>query len=219
MRGVVYKITNLVNGKIYVGQTIRTLERRWYHHVYCALKGGKDKFARAIRKYGADAFVPEVLEETDMLDEKEREFIRLFDSVKKGYNTKIGGDGGPHHASTKKKIARANRKRVWTKEMRATMSLAIKKWHNKRGFVPKSEEFRRKISEANRGRKMPEASKKHFQEYNNKKKKPVLCLDTGEIFESIMAACKKMNLNDGHLRMHLKGRHSHIKGYCFAYLS
>ena len=56
-KGYIYKITNLVNGKSYVGQTIRTIEERWKQHIKDS-KGNKDDFYlhRAIRKYGKENF-------------------------------------------------------------------------------------------------------------------------------------------------------------------
>ena len=127
----------------------------------------------------------------------------------------MNGNGGAHARSTKRKIAKANTKRVWTEEMRENMSTAILAWHEKRGFVPRDDKFKKRISEANRGRKMSDNAKKRFQEHNNKQKKPIVCTETGKEYESIMAACKDLNLNDGQLRMHLKGKHSHVKGLRF----
>lgn len=218
MMGIIYKITNTVNEKTYIGQTIRDLSERWYQHHYDALVGKcKTKLGRAIRKYGKDAFRSEIIESTNSLDERERYFIAFFNSITNGYNIKIGGNGGPHNKSTKIKISKANTKRVWTSNMRENMSIAIKKWHKKRGFVPRSEDCKRKISEANRNRKMPQLAKFAFQKYNKKMSKPVICLNTGKEYASINEACKNLNLNNGHLRMHLKGKYSHVKGFSFKF--
>ena len=49
----VYKITNIQNGKVYIGQTIRPVQDRFHRHITDSLSGKLDtKFARAIRKYG-----------------------------------------------------------------------------------------------------------------------------------------------------------------------
>ena len=217
MTGIIYKITNKINGKVYIGKTKGALQHRWYHHLYGALSGKlHTKLSRAIRKYGAKYFVIEELEHTSSLNKREQFYIRKFNSIEHGYNLKIGGEGGPHHAETKKKISKANRKRIWTNEMRKNMSIAIKKWHKKRGFVPRTEECRRKISKANEGRKMSEKTKLAFQKHNNKHKRPIVSLDTGIEYSSITEACKILKINDGHLRMHLKGKHDHVKGMRFA---
>lgn len=57
--GYIYKVTNTINGKIYVGQTIRTIKKRWKQHVYSAYHETKEHNAPiqyAIRKYGECAF-------------------------------------------------------------------------------------------------------------------------------------------------------------------
>lgn len=216
MKGIIYKIVNKINNKIYIGQTIRSLEDRWYYHTYDALTVKcSTKIGRAIRKYGVNSFTVETIEETEELDKREMYWIAFYVSDKKGYNIKSGGSGGPHANSTKTKIAKANRKRVWTEEMRNNMSQAIKKWHEKRGFVPRSKEFKEKISKANMGRKMPVKTKEAFNARNKKSSKTILCLDTQKEYASIMAACRELGLNDGHVRMHLKGKHSHVKGFHF----
>jgi len=54
---VIYKITNIINGKIYVGKTTRSLKDRWNRHIYDALSNRLDThFSRAIRKYGPENF-------------------------------------------------------------------------------------------------------------------------------------------------------------------
>lgn len=85
----IYKITNLVNGKSYIGQSIN-IEERWKRH-----KQARDDFAihQAFKKYGLDSFSFEVIEECDpsLLDEREQFWIQYFDSFKKGYNMNEGG--------------------------------------------------------------------------------------------------------------------------------
>ena len=92
--GYIYKITNLINGKVYIGQTRRTIEIRWRDHVYDS-KRSEYPIHRAIRKYGVDNFKIEMLEEceNDKLDEKEIYWIKEYDSTNsdKGYNATSGG--------------------------------------------------------------------------------------------------------------------------------
>lgn len=100
MNGFIYKVTNKKNGKVYIGQTIQSIKDRWYRH--CG-KSGLSKaelnthFKRAILKYGKESFTIEVLEEVDSskLDEREKYYIKLYDSYNNGYNSTLGGqDGG-----------------------------------------------------------------------------------------------------------------------------
>lgn len=92
MKGIIYKITNKVNGKSYIGQTRYTLEFRWRQHLH---KKDNTYFHNAIRKYGAENFSLEVLEECPYFNLNEREifYIAKYDSFNSGYNLTIGGDG------------------------------------------------------------------------------------------------------------------------------
>ncbi len=54
---IVYKITNLINGKIYIGQTIHTIKRRKREHINNARGGLEMALYRAMRKYGTDNFI------------------------------------------------------------------------------------------------------------------------------------------------------------------
>ena len=84
----IYKITNLVNNKCYIGQSVH-IERRWIEHTQ---PSADSIIAKAIRKYGKDNFKFEVLEEVDLadievLDDLEEMYIALNDSVvPNGYN-------------------------------------------------------------------------------------------------------------------------------------
>lgn len=94
--GRIYIIRNNVNSKVYVGQTIRALGERWAGHKCDAINGRKSTaICNAIRKYGADSFYIELLEDNipySLLDEKEIEYIREYNSVSpNGYNISFGG--------------------------------------------------------------------------------------------------------------------------------
>ena len=88
--GEIYKITNIQNNKIYIGQTIRPIEYRFNRHINDALNSVLDThFARAIRKYGPQNFKIEVIDNADTQDElnkKEQYWIRYYNSVEEGYN-------------------------------------------------------------------------------------------------------------------------------------
>lgn len=91
-KGFIYKITNKVNGKCYIGQTRYTVEFRWRQH-----KNSKDDLVlhRAFRKYGIENFLFETIEEcnVDKLNEREMYYIAEYNSFKDGYNMTVGGDG------------------------------------------------------------------------------------------------------------------------------
>jgi len=95
---IIYKATNKVNGKVYIGKTVEPLKIRMNNHKSDALSGRRDtKFCRAIRKYGWDSFGWEVIDDTaktheELLD-KEVYYIAMFSAIKKGYNLTEGGEG------------------------------------------------------------------------------------------------------------------------------
>lgn len=95
--GYIYKVTNKVNGKMYIGQTTRKIEQRWKQHVYSAYKDSpfdKGPFHLAIKKYGAEAFVVEQVEKCkdECLNERETYWIKYYDTFNCGYNVTIGGE-------------------------------------------------------------------------------------------------------------------------------
>ena len=99
----IYKITNIQNNKIYIGQTIRPVQERINRHFNDALNNITDThLARAIRKWGKDNFVYEIIDTAKTQEElnlKEQNYIRLFHATddKYGYNetnaiNKCGGN-------------------------------------------------------------------------------------------------------------------------------
>lgn len=86
----IYKISNNINDKVYIGQTIRPIEDRFRRHINDAINNNLDThFARAIRKYGKENFFIEEIDSAGTQDElnlKEQYWIRYFDSINNGYN-------------------------------------------------------------------------------------------------------------------------------------
>ena len=93
--GIVYKITNKVNKKSYIGITTRTVEIRWKEHINDSKVYTNRPLYRAFNKYGLDSFILEVLEEVPdfLLHKKEIMCIKIFNTYKNGYNATLGGDG------------------------------------------------------------------------------------------------------------------------------
>ena len=97
----IYKITNIQNQKVYIGQTIRPIEQRFHRHINDAMNNILDThFARAIRKYGKDNFIIEEIDNAktqNELNEKEQYWIQYYNSVDNGNNetdaiNKCGGN-------------------------------------------------------------------------------------------------------------------------------
>ena len=89
----IYKITNKINKKVYIGQSIN-INARWKEHLNNAQT--KDNVIyKAMRKYGIENFVFEIVELCSeyLLDEREKYWIQYYDSYNNGYNMSLGGEG------------------------------------------------------------------------------------------------------------------------------
>ena len=98
MQGI-YKITNKINQKCYIGKSKDIIKRWNYHKTRYNDKKEYDKpLYRAFRKYGIENFTFDILEELQEYDkesnEKEKYWIKFYNSYEKGYNGTEGGDGG-----------------------------------------------------------------------------------------------------------------------------
>lgn len=94
--GYIYKITNNINNKVYIGKTEGDIGLRWQQHIYNMSYGIQYHLYNAMRKYGLENFSFEILESDlskDELSQKEIEYIKLYNSLENGYNMTIGGDG------------------------------------------------------------------------------------------------------------------------------
>ena len=139
--GIIYQIRNKVNGKLYIGQTIRSLEDRWSGHKSDAKYGGELPICRAISKYGSDNFeVSEIAKASsrDELDVLEQKYIRELNTLKpNGYNLREGGHTARQHPESVEKMRQSLR------------GLLAGEKHPNWGKHP-SEETRRKLREARR---------------------------------------------------------------------
>lgn len=107
----IYKISNLTNGKVYVGQTYDFAQRK-AGHIYSSKNHSDERpLYRSMRKHGIENFSFEIIEECadDLVDDREKFWISHFDStdLDKGYNLELGDKG-------------------WSDENRRTLSEALK---------------------------------------------------------------------------------------------
>lgn len=125
--GIIYKITSPSN-RIYIGQTITSLEKRWKEHIEDANRTYKNHckvLNKAIRKYGNKNFILEIIEECrdEDLDLKEIEYIEKYKSqIPNGMNIKLGGSSGKHHETTKKQISNSLKGRIVSLETKEKLS-------------------------------------------------------------------------------------------------
>ena len=182
--GIVYKATLKIDGRVYVGQTIKHLEKRIADHKHSSKNPKHDHFRSAIKKYGFENFEWEIIKEChskEELDSQEILYIELFHSTnpEKGFNLKSGGSRGKHSEKTKKiisegKIAEKNGmfgKDAWNKGKNLTDEHKNKiKTKFKKGQVPwnkdkkgtystgkRSEEAKKNISNGKKGEKNPQS--------------------------------------------------------------
>jgi len=144
---IIYKIVNNINGKIYIGQTIKDLNKRMAVHLCTSSYVGK-----VLRKYGLQSFTISVIDDAynkETLNEKEIYWIKFYNSkIPNGYNITGGGEGhlGPHLETTKQKMRKPK--------------------------PPRTEEHKRHMSESHiglqAGGKHPLFGKKHTKESRKK---------------------------------------------------
>lgn len=97
--GYIYMVTCLKTNKKYIGKTEINIETRWKQHCDCSQWPSHGDynfpFHRAIRKYGKNNFKIEKIEECDnnLLNEKEKYWIKYYNTYEDGYNASLGGDG------------------------------------------------------------------------------------------------------------------------------
>lgn len=187
----VYKHQNLVNGKIYIGITSQKPEDRWrngagyYNH---------KKFYAAILKYGWDNFSHDILyvglTEAEAC-QKEKELIKLYNSKNNGYNLTDGGDGtsGYHHTdATKRKISQSQKRNNHQKK-----TAQINAWNSthKQNHV---EMMKKRWEDDNFKTEMAE-----------KHKKKILCITTGQVFNSVNEAAQYAGISPSGISKCLKG--------------
>ena len=188
----VYKITNKITGKIYIGITNQGSGARYRHHWYESRIGEPSPIHRSMAKYGEDNFTLEIIdfaETYEELKEKEKFWIKEFNSTDRniGYNLTEGGDGTfgrTHSEETKEKI----RQKVLGRKI--------------------SEETKKKMSEARIG-KCSDKQREHLKKISIQAKAiPVLQFSkTGEFiakYESVSDAARQTGINSDTIERQLK---------------
>lgn len=162
-QGTIYKVTNIINNKSYIGQTTR-FNRRKMEHIRSSNKSiYKDynwPFHKAIRKYGDTNFVWDIIYSgscnSDLLNELEMLFIDLYETYKKGYNANYGGGsnrGCIRSEETKKKLSEINKGKKLSSE-------TIKKIVLKTTGKKRSIEFKLNLSRLHKGKSISEDARK-----------------------------------------------------------
>ena len=163
----IYTFKNLINGKIYVGQT-KHPEKRKHEHLKCAKDGVNGRLYWAIRKHGEENFLFEVIEdcEDNITNQREEFWITHFDSFENGYNSTTGGDHYQLSEEAKKKIGLAGR-RPMSEEQKQKLREANKG----KKPPPHSEETLRKMSESMKGKNTGPKSDEHRKKLSEARRK------------------------------------------------
>lgn len=239
----IYKITNIVSEKIYIGKTKQKLSKRISEH-FNLLRNNKhyNKYIQSsYNKYGKDSFSIESIDTCEEKDwiQKEIFWIKKFKSNDKnfGYNLTKGGEGGNGRVVSQEEInilIERNINRVWTKEMKDKISkhtLEFSKiyWteekrkeagerskkYGKRGGWKLSEEFKNKRRKAMTGFIHSEKTKNKLKELRKSTSKSVKCVETGKIYISLKEAARDIGTNASNIRSHLQGKLKTVKKLTF----
>lgn len=234
----IYKYTNIHNGKVYIGQTCKTLAER-------ALANGINyrecrRFYNAIKKYGWNSFVPEILEITETAESAnilEVRYIKEYNSTndKFGYNIAVGGDNKEMSQETRDIISAKAKERYKDK----TANPMYGKHHSKEALKKQSEckmgdknpMYGRKWTERQRemcstkGKKLNlsdgqrEALREKAAKMGELRKRKVLCVEDNKYFDSLTDAANYYGVSVSTLCGQITGRQHTCKGMHFEYVS
>jgi group I intron endonuclease len=199
---IIYKVTNNLNGKVYIGQTIRPLIVRWKQHCNPCNKNCI-ALHRAIQKYGKENFSIQQIDiacDRDELDKKEIYWINFYNSTnsEKGYNLRVGGEHGYVSEETRIKISKSATGKFVSDETKRKMSIAHKSFKMSKESIAKSVESKRKNGVYEKIAKLAALNGK-------KSSKKIRCIETNKIYESITDASKSCNLARSNISACLNG--------------
>jgi group I intron endonuclease len=208
---IIYKITNNINSKIYIGQTIDSLDKRWKRHNWkCTTNRNAMAITSAIKKYGKENFTIEEIDKAENLtelNEKEVYYIKLYNSISpNGYNLTSGGDNKRLSEETKIKISKSNKGRKISEETRKKLSESHK-------GIRMKDSTKKKLSIANKGKKPSLNTIKGSIEHNQKTY--TMMSPNGEIitFTNMKLFCKENNLSNSKLCLVASGKIKSHKGW------
>lgn len=200
--GIVYKATNILNGKSYIGQTTRSLDVRKKAHINDALSGrSTTHFHKALKKYGEEFFKWEVLH--TVASEKELNTFEImsvieYDTLNSGYNMTEGGEGT---SGSKRSL-----------KSRQLMSRLNSGAGNPNYGKHHSAECKNKISEANKNRLVG-------SNHPNAKRYLIITPDgKEEIAHGLRKYCREHGLDHSNLVNIANGIGKSYKGYKCSYI-
>ena len=222
---IVYEVTNLVNGKRYVGVTSMTLEHRKASHIRAAKAGAPNLLARAIRKYGNENFqfikVKDCLTFSEALEDEKH----LIAALQPEYNLTEGGEGCLGRIPTPETLAKRRQKPSPLKgiprpaDVVEKMRVALK--GRKLIQTPERKEQLRAAAAAMRARPRrgyaTQRQRKHLNRLHSARQRPVICLNDGFEFPSAMVAERHYGIYAGAVSAVATGVRPAVFGYVFRY--
>ncbi len=224
----VYKITNTVNNKIYVGQTMFTLVRRMNEHVRKALNGDTSPLHKDMAKYGIENFTIEEIdfaENLEQLNYKEKFWAEYLNSYDEniGYNHDQCGHNRCHTQETKDKISKINSgkfsgennpmyRKHHSEQSRKAMS-DFAKINNKGENNPMYGKTQKESSKEKMKQRWKDNREKRIALHNKK----CICVETRMIFDSQKSAAEYYSVSVSLVNASVAGLKTvhgyHIKNY------
>ena len=212
----IYKIENLLNHKIYIGQAIN-IKQRWINH-----KKSKDNCAihLAFKKYGIDNFSFEVIEECpiELLDEREIYWIQQFNSFENGYNMTLGGGG-----SLKKAVQCYNEQGEFIKEYSSISEAALDTNTTSEKIISVCQHYPQRFFAGEYQWKYSSDDETIIMPRKKQMSREIYQFDVKGIFiqkfNSITEAAKQLNIDKSKICACCNGRQKTAYGYQWSYTS
>ena len=214
---IVYCLTNLLNDKKYVGQTIHAVEDRVKQHIRVAKRMSRNPIHCAIRKYGIDQFgvvILQVCNSRHELNEAEVRWINQLETRKFGYNLSEGGSGVKGRGICKQRIGDKNRGKIRSAETRKLISETV--------HAAMTDELRSLISESTKRALTPEVRNRIERKNYAKRRKSIVQLTIDgqciAVFKSATEAAISTNTNKGNLCSCARGECIQAGGFQWKYI-
>lgn len=207
---IIYKLQNKQSGKIYIGQTTRSLEKRLKEH----FRHKKSPISKALRSKGIEGFRATIIDHAhsrEELNEKEKFWISYYDClVPNGYNICTGGEGaiGWHPTDEQR-----------SKMRESHIGLAVGEKNPMYGKTGELNNFYgKKHTDETRKRMSEHAKSRNLTYGKNPRARKVECINTGEVFDSVKEAAEKYGLARTSVNNCCRGYRNSCFGYEWRYL-